>query len=472
MARRITTELLVVGGGPGGYAAAFRAADLGLEVVMVGEDALPGGVCLHRGCIPSKALLRAGHLIEEAREARDWGLTFGEPSIDPVKLNAWKQGVVDKLAAGVRGLCELRKVTWLSGRANFMSSTAVELIGNDATTVIEYGHCILASGSRPTKIRAFDVPSGRVVNSTGALDVSAIPRTLLVIGGGYIGLELGSVYASLGAEVKVAELGEAILPGADRDLVKPLQDKVARQFAAVYVTTKVVGIADVEGGVRVRFEGPPGAFEETFEKALVSIGRRPNSDGIGIENTRATVNAQGFVEVDERQATSDPAIHAIGDVAGPPLLAHKAAYEGKIAAEVLAGENVARDVRAVPAVVFTDPEIAWCGLTETEAEARGVKVKVARFPWAASGRAQTLGSPEGMTKIIVDPETERVLGAGIVGSGAGELISEAVVAIEMGASVTDLALSIHPHPTLSETLAGAAEVFLGSATDLFIKTRE
>ncbi len=471
MAQKVATKLLVIGGGPGGYAAAFRAADLGLEVVMVGEDPMPGGVCLLRGCIPSKALLHAGHLIEESRAAKDWGLTFGEPVIDAKKLNAWKQSIVDKLAAGVYTLCGLRKVTWVSGRANFLSSRKVELLGKDATTVIEYEHCILAVGSRPTRIRAFDVPSGRVVDSSGALDVSEIPRTLLVIGGGYIGLELGSVYASLGTKVKVVELGEAILPGADRDLVKPLEEKVRRQLAAVYVQTKVAQITDVQGGVLVKFEGPAGAFEETFEKALVSIGRRPNSDGIGIENTAAKVDARGFVVVDERQATADPAIHAIGDVAGPPLLAHKAAYEGKIAAEVLAGEPAAHDARAIPAVVFTDPEIAWCGLTETEARAKGIAVKTARFPWAASGRAQTLGSGEGLTKIIVDPETERVLGVGIVGAGAGELISEGVVAVEMGASASDLAMSIHPHPTLSETLAGAAEVFLGSATDLFVKRR-
>ncbi|MSS70168.1 MAG: dihydrolipoyl dehydrogenase [Candidatus Latescibacteria bacterium] len=463
-------DVLVIGSGPGGYTAAFRAADLGMGVALVEADEKPGGVCLHRGCIPSKALLHAAKLIAEAREAKAWGLSFQKPGIDLDALRGWKDGIVSRHVGGLVDLCRRRGVTLIRGRAVFEDSGSVRVEGPEGGSRVTFGHAILATGSHPATFPGLDLQSPRVMDSTSALKLEAVPKSLLVVGGGYIGLELGTVYAELGSRVTVVELTDGLLPGADRDLVRPLSARVEKVFEAVRLNTKVGGMREVDGGVAVRLEAEGKQVEETFERVLVSVGRRPNSAGIGLERTKAEMDRKGFVGVDAQQRTRDERILAIGDVAGEPMLAHKAMHEGKVAAEVLAGEPAAFD-GVVPAVVFTDPEIAWCGLTETEARRKGIEVKVARFPWAASGRASTLGRNEGVTKLVIDPKTERVLGVGVVGAGAGELIAEGVLAVEMGAVARDLALSIHPHPTLSETIGGAAEVFLGTATDLYLKRK-
>jgi dihydrolipoamide dehydrogenase len=465
------TEVLVIGGGPGGYAAAFRAADLGRKVTLVDPDPQPGGVCLHRGCIPSKALLHAARLILETREAKDWGLKFRRPQIDLAALREWQQKVVGQLANGVAELCRRRGVEHVQGRATFEDSPTVRLTESEVSR-IRFGHAILATGSRPATLPSLDLDTPRLMDSTSALALDEIPETLLVIGGGYIGLELGTVYAALGSRVTLVELTEGLLPGVDRDLVRPLQARLKGLFHAIHLKTKVVGMEETEAGLTVTLEGEgeaPVEPRQTFDRALVAVGRRPNSDGIGLENTGVEVDGRGFVVVDERQRTKDERFFAIGDVAGEPMLAHKATAEGKVVAEVLAGQAAVFDPRAIPAVVFTDPEVAWCGLTETEAKRQGRAVQVARFPWAASGRAATLGRSEGLTKLVLDPETGRVWGVGAVGVGVGELIAEAVLAVEMGAVAEDLAESIHAHPTLSETLQEGAEVFLGRATHLYRK---
>jgi dihydrolipoamide dehydrogenase len=465
------TEVLVIGGGPGGYAAAFRAADLGRKVTLVDPDPQPGGVCLHRGCIPSKALLHAARLILETREAKDWGLKFRRPQIDLAALREWQQKVVGQLANGVAELCRRRGVEHVQGRATFEDSQTVRLTESEVSR-IRFGHAILATGSRPATLPGLDLDTPRLMDSTSALALDEIPETLLVIGGGYIGLELGTVYAALGSRVTLVELTEGLLPGVDRDLVRPLQARLKGLFHAIHLKTKVVGMEETEAGLTVTLEGEgeaPVEPRQTFDRALVAVGRRPNSDGIGLENTGVEVDGRGFVVVDERQRTKDERFFAIGDVAGEPMLAHKATAEGKVVAEVLAGQAAVFDPRAIPAVVFTDPEVAWCGLTETEAKRQGRAVQVARFPWAASGRAATLGRSEGLTKLVLDPETGRVWGVGAVGVGVGELIAEAVLAVEMGAVAEDLAESIHAHPTLSETLQEGAEVFLGRATHLYRK---
>jgi dihydrolipoamide dehydrogenase len=465
------TEVLVIGGGPGGYAAAFRAADLGRKVTLVDPDPQPGGVCLHRGCIPSKALLHAARLILETREAKDWGLKFRRPQIDLAALREWQQKVVGQLANGVAELCRRRGVEHVQGRATFEDSQTVRLTESEVSR-IRFGHAILATGSRPATLPSLDLDTPRLMDSTSALALDEIPETLLVIGGGYIGLELGTVYAALGSRVTLVELTEGLLPGVDRDLVRPLQARLKGLFHAIHLKTKVVGMEETEAGLTVTLEGEgeaPVEPRQTFDRALVAVGRRPNSDGIGLENTGVEVDGRGFVVVDERQRTKDERFFAIGDVAGEPMLAHKATAEGKVVAEVLAGQAAVFDPRAIPAVVFTDPEVAWCGLTETEAKRQGRAVQVARFPWAASGRAATLGRSEGLTKLVLDPETGRVWGVGAVGVGVGELIAEAVLAVEMGAVAEDLAESIHAHPTLSETLQEGAEVFLGRATHLYRK---
>jgi dihydrolipoamide dehydrogenase len=469
MAETIRTDVLVIGGGPGGYTAAFRAADLGMRVALVEADERPGGVCLQRGCIPSKALLHAARLIAEAREAKAWGLSFQRPKIDLDALRGWKDGIVSRHVGGLMDLCKRRGVALIRGRAVFESSGSVRVEGGEGPRV-EFGHAILATGSRPATVPGLDLQSPRVMDSTSALRLEEVPKTLLVVGGGYIGLELGTVYAELGSRVTVVELTDGLLPGADRDLVRPLSARVEKTFEAIHLNTKVAGMREAGGGIAVAFEKDGQKTEQAFDRVLVAVGRRPNSAGIGLERTKVEVDRRGMALVDAQQRTRDGRILAVGDVAGEPMLAHKAAHEGKVAAEVLAGEPAASD-GVVPAVVFTDPEIAWCGLTETEARRRGVEVKVARFPWAASGRASTLGRSEGMTKLVIDPQTERVLGVGVVGAGAGELISEGVLAVEMAAVARDLALSIHPHPTLSETLAGAAEVFLGTVTDLYMRRK-
>lgn len=473
------SQVVVLGGGPGGYAAAFLAADLGMEVTIVEADPRLGGTCLLRGCIPSKALLHTAKVISEAEEMVEWGVTFQKPTIDIDKVRARKDDIIAKLSGGLGKLADARNVKKIHARGVFVDSQTLNLEpvdGSTKTTVgderLTFDHCILATGSVPAMPKFLDIGSPRVVSSTGALDLEDIPGSLLVVGGGYIGLEMGTVYAELGSKVTVVELGDGLLPGADRDLVRPLAKRVKERFEKVLLKHKVNGLKDVGEHVEVEIEGDELNGTATFDRVLVSIGRWPVSKGFGLENTKVTINDRGFVEVNDRQQTSDPHILAIGDVAGDPMLAHKAAYEGRIAAEVLAGEPAAFDATAIPAVVFTDPEIAWAGLTADEAKAQGRKVEIATYPWQASGRALANGRTDGLTKWIVDPETDRVLGCGIVGSGAGELIAEAVLAIEMGCNVHDIAGSIHPHPTLSETIAFAGEVHLGTATEIYKPKRK
>lgn len=473
------SQVVVLGGGPGGYAAAFLAADLGMEVTIVEADPRLGGTCLLRGCIPSKALLHTAKVISEAEEMAHWGVTFTKPQIDVDKVRARKDEIIATLSGGLGKLADARKVKKIHARGVFVDSQTLNLEpveGADKATLgderLTFDHCILATGSVPAMPKFLDIGSPRVVSSTGALALPDIPESLLVVGGGYIGLEMGTVYAELGSKVTVIELGDGLLPGADRDLVRPLAKRVKARFEKVLLKHKVSGLKDIGDKVEVSVEGPEVTETLTFDRVLISIGRWPVSKGFGLENTKVVVNDRGFVEVNEQQRTSDPHILAIGDVAGDPMLAHKAAYEGRIAAEVLAGQPAAFDAQAIPAVVFTDPEIAWAGLTADEAKAAGRKVDVATYPWAASGRALANGRTDGLTKWIVDPETERVLGCGIVGSGAGELIAEAVLAIEMGCNIHDIAGSIHPHPTLSETLAFAGEVQLGTATEIYKPKRK
>ncbi len=465
----ISTQVLVLGGGPGGYPAAFKAADLGLEVTLVDLERNPGGVCLYRGCIPSKALLHAAKVLNEAREAADLGILFGEPTIDLDQLRSYKDKVVNQLTGGVGLLSRQRKVRFLQGRGEFLDahSLSVDLAGG-GTAQIGFEYAVIATGSRPTAIPAFDIGSDRVMDSTGALTLPDIPESLLVVGGGYIGLELGSVYAALGSKVTVVEMLPRILAGADEDLVRVLAKELASRFEKIMVDTQVLGMEEAAGGVRVRFRSLQGdPFEQTFQRVLVSVGRKPNVSGFGLEKTGVMVNSKGFIEVDEQRRTNVPYIFAIGDVAGEPMLAHKATREGHVAAEAIAGQPTAFDPRSIPAVVFTDPEVAWCGLTEMEAQAQNRPVLVARFPWGASGRATTLGRSDGLTKLIIDSVDERVLGVGIVGTNAGELISEGALAIEMGAVAADLELTIHPHPTLSETMMESAEAVFGQATHIY-----
>lgn len=459
-------DLVVIGAGPGGYAAAFYAADLGMSVTLVNEDKSPGGVCLNRGCIPSKALLHVAKLVNETKESAEWGVSFASPTIDLDKLRSWKEGVIGKLSGGILELAKRRNVTFVNARATFIDSQTLKLDGPDGGT-LKYSNAILAAGSVPAMPPIFNVNDPRIMDSTGALALQDIPARLLVVGGGYIGLEMGSVYAALGSRVTVVEMTDGLLPGADRDLVRPLQARIKNQFAAIYLNTKVTAVRPTPEGIVASFEGEAKDREQTFDRVLVAVGRRPNSRNLGLENTQAVVNERGFVEADSSMRTADPHILAIGDIIGEPMLAHKASHEARVAVDVLAGKNAAFEKAAIPAVVFTDPELAWCGLTETQAKAKGITIKVAKFPWGASGRALTLGRVEGTTKLIFDPETERVLGVGIVGAGAGELIAEGVLAVEMAAVAHDVADTIHPHPTLSETVGESAEAFFGHATHLY-----
>jgi dihydrolipoamide dehydrogenase len=462
-------HIAVVGGGPGGYAAAFLAADLGLKVTLIDPEANPGGVCLYRGCIPSKALLHVAKLIDESRHAKNWGIEYSDPRIDLARLRSWKEGVVKKLTGGLGVLSKQRKVEYIQGRAAFENSTTLrisKMSGGDQS--LTFDRIILATGSRPAIIPSLKLDSPRVMDSTSALELKEVPGTMLVVGGGYIGLELGTVYAALGSKVSVVEMLPGLLPGADRDLVLPLHKRVEKIFDSILLNTTVAAMKEEAGGIRVSFDGPEvKEREKVFDKVLVSVGRKPNSEIPGLDKTHVQVNARGFVEVNKQLQTNDPAIYAIGDVVGEPMLAHKASHEGRTAVEAVAGHRVAFEPAAIPAVVFTDPEIAWCGLTETQAQKENRDIKVAKFPWGASGRAMTLDRTEGMTKLILDPQTERVLGVGIVGVGAGELIAEGVLAVEMAALAKDIALTIHPHPTLSETLMEAAEVFFGTSTDVY-----
>ncbi|MGO8794461.1 MAG: dihydrolipoyl dehydrogenase [Candidatus Sulfotelmatobacter sp.] len=466
-------HIAVVGAGPGGYAAAFLAADLGMQVTLIDPELNPGGVCLYRGCIPSKALLHVAKLIEESQQAVNWGIDFPQPNIDLARLRTWKEGVVKKLTGGLGVLSSQRKVEYIRGRAAFENSTTLRISKEDATeAVLSFDRIIIATGSRPAIIPAFKIDSPRLMDSTGALNLDDIPGSLLVVGGGYIGLELGSVYAALGTRVTVVEMLPGLLPGADRDLVLPLHKRLEKMFEAILLNTTVASLSLTEdgSGIRATFDGAgvkDKEKEKVFHRVLVSVGRKPNSEIPGLERTQVHVNPRGFIEVNKQLQTSDPSIYAIGDVVGEPMLAHKASHEGRTAVEAIAGHKVAFEPSAIPAVVFTDPEVAWCGLTESQAEKENREIKVAKFPWGASGRAITIDRPEGMTKLIVDPQTERVMGVGIVGAGAGELIAEGVLAIEMAALASDVAMSIHPHPTLSETVMEAAEVFYGTSTHVY-----
>jgi len=464
-------NIAVVGAGPGGYAAAFLAADLGMHVTLIDPELNPGGVCLYRGCIPSKALLHVAKLIEESEQSKNWGIEFAAPKIDLTRLRSWKEGIIKRLTGGLGQLSKQRHVEYIQGRAAFENSTTLRVSKADSTeAILSFDRIIIATGSRPAIIPSFKLDSPRLMDSTSALNLEDIPGSLLVVGGGYIGLELGSVYAALGTRVTVVEALSGLLPGADRDLVLSLHKRLEKMFEAILLNTTVSSLKEEDAGIRATFEGASvkeDQREKVFDRVLVSVGRKPNSEIAGLEKTQVKVGGRGFIEVNKQLQTADPSVYAIGDVAGEPMLAHKAMHEGRTAAEAIAGHKVAFEPAAIPAVVFTDPEVAWCGLTEIQAEKENREIKVAKFPWAASGRAITLDRPEGMTKLIIDPKTERVLGVGIVGVGAGELIAEGVLAIEMAAVAHDVAMTIHPHPTLSETVMNSAEVFFGTSTDIY-----
>ena len=471
-----SAQLVVIGGGPGGYAAAFFAADMGLSVTLVDMEPNPGGVCLYRGCIPSKALLHVAKVASEAKHASHWGLTYAEPKIDLDKLRGFKDGVVGKLTGGLGQLSKQRKITYIQGKASFVDAKtvsiepAVEVAEESPVQTLTFEHAIIATGSYPTVIPGLSIKSDRVMDSTGALDLPEIPKTLLVVGGGYIGLELGSVYAALGTKVTVVEMTDGLLPGADRDLVTFLARRLETTLHKVLLKTRVTGMEDAKNGVKVLMEGEGLADADkaqVFDRVLVSIGRRPNSAVPGLDKAGVKVGDKGFIQVDAAMRTASPNIFAIGDVVGEPMLAHKASHEARVAVEAIMGHKVAFEPQAIPAVVFTDPEVAWCGLTETEAKKQNRKVEIAKFPWAALGRALAIDRPDGMTKLVIDPGTERILGVGIVGAGAGELIAEGVLAVEMAALASDLKLTIHPHPTMSETLMEAAEVFFGHSTHVY-----
>jgi dihydrolipoamide dehydrogenase len=469
------TQLVVIGAGPGGYAAAFHAADLGMQVTLVDSEPNPGGVCLYVGCIPSKALLHVAKVITEAKHASSWGIGYGDPKIDLDKLRAFKRAVVQKMTGGLGQLSKQRKITYVQGRAGFRDGKSLDIaLSKGGSDTLTFEHAIIATGSRPATVPGLSIDSDRVLDSTGALDLPEIPTSLLVVGGGYIGLELGSVYAALGTKVTVVEMTPGLLPGADRDLVTYLARRLEGTLHKVLTSARVVEMKEVRqgrsAGVQVRIEGEGLADADrtqTFDRVLVSVGRKPNSQIDGLDKIGVKVGDRGFIQVDAAMRTAAPNIYAIGDVVGEPMLAHKASHEARVAVEAALGHKVAFEPQAIPAVVFTDPEVAWCGLTETEAQKQGRKVEIAKFPWAALGRAVAIDRPDGMTKLVIDPDTERILGVGIVGSGAGELIAEGVLAVEMAALATDLKLSIHPHPTLSETLMEAAEVFFGHSVHVY-----
>ena len=467
------TQLAVVGAGPGGYTAAFLAADLGLRVTLIDEAPRPGGVCLYRGCMPSKALLHAAKVVTDARSAAAWGVTFGEPAIDVARLRAWKDEVVAKLTGGLALLTKQRGVTYVQGRAAFEDAHTLRVApsgdgAGDGRRTIAFEHAVLATGSRPVRPAALALDDPRVLDSTRALDVERVPASLLVIGGGYIGLELGTVYAALGAAVTIVEMTGGLLPGADADLVRILARRIAKTVHAVHLNTVVTRLKARPDGIDVTLEAADGDVRTAcFDEVLMAVGRTPNSNVAGLERTRIERDGRGFIRVDAQRRTAEPSVFAVGDVAGEPMLAHKAFAEARVAVDAITGRSAEYAPRAVPAVVFTDPEVAWCGLTETGAAAAGRAVSVARFPWGASGRALTLDRPEGVTKLVFDPESGRVLGVGLIGTGAGELIAEGVVAVENGLTAADIAGAIHPHPTVSETFAEASDVFFGRSTHVY-----
>jgi len=461
-------QVTVVGAGPGGYAAAFLAADLGMNVTLIDKEKNPGGVCLYRGCIPSKALLHVAKLITEAGEAKEWGIEFPSPKINIDRLREWKNEVVAKQTGGLGQLLKAKKINYIQGSAAFLNSSTLKIARTDGKTEEhKFENAIIATGSVIATIPSLDIKSKRILDSTTALDLPEIPKRLLVIGGGYIGLELGSVYASLGTKVSVVEMLSGLLPGADRDLVSHLSKRIEKSYEKIMLDSKVIEMKEVKNGIEVKISDKNGKSSgDIYDYVLMSIGRKPRTEGLGLENTKVKVNERGWIKVNKQMQTDDPNIYAIGDIVGEPMLAHKASHEGRTAVEVIYGEKVAFEPVAIPAIVFTDPEIAWAGLTETQAKEKNIKYETAKFPWAASGRATTLGRSDGVTKLLVDPENQRLLGIGICGPGAGELIAEGVLALEMGVNLTDLKLTIHPHPTLSETIMEAAEVFYGQSSHL------
>jgi dihydrolipoamide dehydrogenase len=465
-------EVVVLGAGPGGYTAAFRAADLGKQVVLIEKFASLGGVCLNVGCIPSKALLHVAKVITEAEEVSHHGVTFSKPKIDIDIIRSWKESVIAKLTGGLGGLAKQRKVQVVQGTAKFSSANSLIVETKEGKKTISFDNAIIAAGSSVARIPGFPYDDPRIIDSTGALDLQDVPKRMLIIGGGIIGLEMATVYDALGSKVSVVELMDQLIPGADKDLVKPLHNRIAKRYEAIYLKTKVSKIEAKKEGLFVTFEGEKAPEPQLYDRVLMAVGRRPNGREINAGAAGVTVNERGFIPVDKQQHTNVPHIYAIGDIVGDPMLAHKAAHEGKVAAEVIAGHKASFDALTIPSVAYTDPEISWMGLTETQAKAQGIPYEKASFPWAASGRALSVAREEGLTKVLYDPQTMRILGSGIVGVNAGELLAESVLALEMGADMQDLALTIHPHPTLSETIGFAAEIAEGSITDLYMPKKK
>ena len=461
-------EVVVLGSGPGGYTAAFRAADLGKKVILIEEHTSLGGVCLNVGCIPSKALLHAAKVIEESKEMGEFGVSFGKPKIDLDKLRGWKDGVIGKLTKGLTGLAKQRNVEVLVGRGQFTSTNMIEVQSADGAQKVSFDAAIISAGSKVTKIPGIPYDDPRVMDSTDALTLQSIPKSMLVIGGGIIGLEMATVYHSLGTKITVVELADSLIPGADKDIVRPLQKRLKKQYEGIHLKTKVVALSAEKNGLKAEFDGDSKPKSSIYEKVLVAVGRTPNGKIIGAESAGINVDSSGFIAVNKQMQTNVPNIYAIGDITGNPMLAHKATHEGKLAAEIIAGKKASFDARTIPSVAYTDPELAWMGVTETQAKIEGIEYEKATFPWAASGRSLAMGRDEGITKLLFSKENKRLIGAAIVGSNAGELIGETVLALEMGADAEDIGLTIHPHPTLSESIFFAAEIAEGSITDLYM----
>lgn len=465
-------EVVVLGSGPGGYTAAFRAADLGKKVVLIEQHPTLGGVCLNVGCIPSKALLHAAKVIEESKEMGEFGVSFGKPKIDLDQLRNWKDGIIGKLTNGLSGLAKQRKVDTIVGNGQFIGPNSIEVQTAEGLKRVGFDAAIIAAGSQVTKIPDIPYEDPRVMDSTDALTLRNIPKSMLVIGGGIIGLEMATVYQALGTKITVVELADSLIPGADKDIVRPLHKRLQKQCEGIHLRTKVKALTAEKNGLKVQFEGEDAPKATCYEKVLVAVGRKPNGKLIGAECAGIEVNDSGFIPINQQMQTNVPHIFAIGDIVGNPMLAHKATHEGKLAAEVIAGHKASFDAKTIPSVAYTDPEIAWMGITETEAKSEGIEYEKATFPWAASGRSLAMGRDEGLTKLLFDKKTKRLIGAAIVGSNAGELIGETVLALEMGADAQDIGLTIHPHPTLSESVFFAAEIAEGSITDLFIPKKK